>query len=78
VGTTANGKLPPFGHGDPNGKTVILPAEKYGKTENMENPELYTVFPYRFEMGTQFRRSEGNPVPNAVLTSPDSKPGREG
>jgi len=27
--------------------TVILPAEKYGKTENSENPELYTTFPYR-------------------------------
>lgn len=47
MGTTANGKLPPEGHGDPDGTRVILPAEKYGPTRNAENPELYTVFPYR-------------------------------
>jgi len=46
-GTTAHGKLPPHGHGDPDGKRVILPALKYGSTRNAENPELYTVFPYR-------------------------------
>jgi alpha-L-fucosidase 2 len=46
MGTTANGKLPPKGKGDPDGKRVILPAEKYGNTKNSENPELYTVFPY--------------------------------
>jgi hypothetical protein len=47
VGRTANGKLPPFGAGDPDGKPTILPAESYGKTSNAENPELYVVFPYR-------------------------------
>ena len=47
TGTTAKGKLPPLGKGDVNGKAVILPAERYGKTSNMENPELYTAFPYR-------------------------------
>ena len=47
MGTTAHGKLPPNGHGDADGKRVILPAEKYGGTRNSENPELYTVFPYR-------------------------------
>lgn len=47
LGTTANGKVPPFGHGDANGEPIILPAEKYGPTRNVENPELYTVFPYR-------------------------------
>src|ERR1017187_9620038 len=47
VGKTANGKLPPFGEGDPAGTPTILPAETYGKTSNAENPELYTVFPYR-------------------------------
>ncbi len=40
-GTTAKGKLPPLGHGDPDGKRVILPAEKYGQPKNRENPELY-------------------------------------
>jgi alpha-L-fucosidase 2 len=44
---TANGKLPRSGSGDTNGTTVILPAEKYGKTRNVENPELYIAFPYR-------------------------------
>ena len=47
IGKTANGKLPPFGKGDPDGTPTILPAETYGKTSNFENPELYTVFPYR-------------------------------
>lgn len=47
MGTTARGKLPPEGEGDPDGKKVILPAQKYGQPRNTENPELYTVFPYR-------------------------------
>jgi alpha-L-fucosidase 2 len=47
MGTTAKGKLPPKGRGDPDGKAVILPAEKYDRPQNHENPELYTVFPYR-------------------------------
>jgi alpha-L-fucosidase 2 len=52
TGTTAkdrNGrsKLPPLGQGEPDGKPTILPAQKYGRTQNSENPELYTVFPYR-------------------------------
>ena len=47
IGKTANGKLPPFGKSDPDGTATILPAESYGKTGNMENPELYTAFPYR-------------------------------
>ena len=47
LGKTARGKLPPEVQGDPDGKATILPAEKYGKTRNSENPELYTVFPYR-------------------------------
>jgi alpha-L-fucosidase 2 len=45
--TTAQGKTPPLGVGDSRGATVILPAEKYDKTANSENPELYVVFPYR-------------------------------
>jgi hypothetical protein len=47
LGTTANGKIPPSGHGDPAGERVILPARSYGESKNVENPELYTVFPYR-------------------------------
>jgi alpha-L-fucosidase 2 len=47
IGKTVNGKLPPFGAEDSDGKPTILPAESYGKTSNMENPELYPVFPYR-------------------------------
>ena len=46
MGTTAKGKLPPKGQGDPYGKRVILPAQKYGEPKNHENPELYAVFPY--------------------------------
>lgn len=47
LGTTAGGKLPPKGVGDPGGLRVILPAQRYGDPKNTENPELYTVFPYR-------------------------------
>jgi alpha-L-fucosidase 2 len=47
MGKTANGKIPSLGKGDDNGTPVILPAEQYGTTSNEENPELYTVFPYR-------------------------------
>jgi hypothetical protein len=47
LGKTAKGKTPPLGAGDPDGTTVILPAEKYDKTANSENPELYVAFPYR-------------------------------
>lgn len=47
IGTTKNGKLPPEGIGDPDGERIILPAQVYGKPKNVENPELYTVFPYR-------------------------------
>ncbi len=47
IGTTANGKLPPLGHGDADGKPEILPAREYPKTSNSENPELYVAFPYR-------------------------------
>jgi alpha-L-fucosidase 2 len=47
MGTTAKGKLPPEGRGDPDERPTILPAQQYGKTKNGENPELYTVFPYR-------------------------------
>lgn len=44
--TAANGKTPPNGAGDANGTPILLPAEKYGKTSNGENPELYVAFPY--------------------------------
>jgi hypothetical protein len=47
MGTTAKGKLPPKGQGDRDGTPAILPAQKYGEPRNRENPELYTVFPYR-------------------------------
>jgi alpha-L-fucosidase 2 len=47
MGKTANGKSPPLGKGDDNGTPIILPAEKYGTTSNLENPELYVAFPYR-------------------------------
>jgi alpha-L-fucosidase 2 len=46
-GTTAHGKIPPNGQGDPDGTPIILPAQKYGGTANSENPELYVAFPYR-------------------------------
>ncbi len=47
MGKTAHSKLPADGVGDADGRPTILPAEKYGKTRNSENPELYVTFPYR-------------------------------
>jgi alpha-L-fucosidase 2 len=47
TGKTRNGKLADYGQGDGDGRTIILPAEKYGKADNEENPELYVAFPYR-------------------------------
>jgi len=46
LGKTAKGKIPPLGVGDDDGTTIILPAEKYGKPGNSENPESYVAFPY--------------------------------
>jgi hypothetical protein len=47
TGKTAKGKIPPLGQGDADGTTVILPAEKYPRTSNSENPESYVAFPYQ-------------------------------
>jgi alpha-L-fucosidase 2 len=47
MGKTFQGKLPRSGPVDPDGTAIILPAEKYGKTRNGENPQLYVAFPYR-------------------------------
>jgi hypothetical protein len=47
IGKTAKGKIPPLGVSDSNGTPIILPAEVYGNTCNVENPELYVAFPYR-------------------------------
>ena len=41
-------EVPAIPLGEVNGARVILPAERYRKsTSNVENPELYAVFPYR-------------------------------
>lgn len=47
-GKTAKGKIPSSASGgDQDGLPIILPAQSYGATQNIENPESYTVFPYR-------------------------------
>ena len=45
--TGPDGKMPKYGQDSPDGKPTILPAEKYSGAANVENPELYTVFPFR-------------------------------
>lgn len=40
-------QLPPVPVGDRDGRRVILPAERFDKKKNTENPELYAVFPFR-------------------------------
>ena len=41
------GELPAIPIGEKDGRRVILPAERFDKKKNTENPELYCVFPYR-------------------------------
>jgi hypothetical protein len=41
------GELPEIPVGEKNGKRVILPAERFDRLKNSENPELYCIFPYR-------------------------------
>jgi len=41
------GELPNIPIGEKDGKRVILPAERFEKKKNVENPELYCVFPFR-------------------------------
>jgi alpha-L-fucosidase 2 len=45
--TDTKGKIPEMGADAAEGKPVILPAEKYSKPANVENTELYAVFPYQ-------------------------------
>jgi hypothetical protein len=40
-------ELPEAPMAEENGKRWLLPARTFGKRKNSENPELYTVFPYR-------------------------------
>jgi uncharacterized protein DUF5703/glycosyl hydrolase family 95 len=40
-------ELPPLPLKTENGKTRVIPAEKYSVYANSENPGLYSVFPYR-------------------------------
>jgi hypothetical protein len=47
MGKTSHGRIPPEAREDADGTAIILPAEKYGKPSNSENPELYVAFPYR-------------------------------
>lgn len=40
------GELPPIPTGTKEGKNVLFPAESFSREANIENPELYAVFPY--------------------------------
>jgi alpha-L-fucosidase 2 len=39
-------EIPPIPVGEKNGQRVILPAERFDKLKNTENPELYAIFPF--------------------------------
>jgi hypothetical protein len=41
------GELPELPVGEKDGTRVVLPAERFDRKKNTENPELYCVFPYR-------------------------------
>jgi len=40
-------KLPPIPLREVNGKKALAPAERFANKSNIENPELYAVFPFR-------------------------------
>jgi hypothetical protein len=40
-------KLPPIPVREVNGRTALAPAETFADKKNVENPELYAVFPFR-------------------------------
>ena len=40
-------ELPPVPTREVNGQTILSPAEEFADKHNIENPELYAVFPYR-------------------------------
>jgi hypothetical protein len=40
-------ELPPIPVGEKDGTNVVLPAERFDRKKNVENPELYCVFPFR-------------------------------
>jgi hypothetical protein len=40
-------ELPEFPMGERDGKRILLPAEKFSNKKNVENPELYAIFPFR-------------------------------
>ncbi len=41
------GKLPPLPRREVEGQLALAPAEKFEQKRNIENPELYAVFPFR-------------------------------
>jgi len=41
------GKLPPLPRREVDGQLALAPAEKFAQKRNIENPELYAVFPFR-------------------------------
>ncbi len=40
-------KLPPIPLREVDGKKALAPAEKFARKQNIENPELYAVYPFR-------------------------------
>ena len=66
--------LPPVPTADVKGKLCIRPAETFGKKSNVENPELYAVFPYRLYTG-MLDAKELEPALNAwrVRRHPEDK-----
>jgi len=40
-------KLPPIPTREMNGLRMLAPAERFAKKQNVENPELYAVYPFR-------------------------------
>ncbi|MHC5004024.1 MAG: DUF5703 domain-containing protein, partial [Planctomycetota bacterium] len=45
--TALRAKLPPLPTRDVDGVSMLAPAERFDQKRNVENPELYAVFPFR-------------------------------
>jgi len=63
-------ELPAIPVGQKDGKEVLLPGEKLGPKGNIENPELYAIFPYRL-FGV------GKPSPEIAVNSFDMRDNKD-
>ena len=76
------GEIPELPVGETNGVKVLLPAEVFGPSHNVENPELYAIYPFRLFglQQTGFGTGQGHvrraPLQGRRLLAAERSPGR--